>query len=72
MPKVYTESYAKKEKKTPQLKINVTQLDSQPTYGKLFFHIKKQNIHKYILKESVVSNPICQVLDLATSLLKKK
>jgi len=33
---------------------------------------KNKNIHKYILKESVVSNPICQVLYLATSLLKKK
>jgi len=70
MPKVYK---LKAKKDNPQqLKIKVTQLDSQPTYGKLFFHIKKQNIHKYILKESVVSNPICQVLDLATSLLKKK
>jgi len=39
MPKVYK---LKAKKDNPQqLKIKVTQLDSQPTYGKLFFHIKK-------------------------------
>jgi len=64
-------NYNAKIRKTPQLKNQSDTARLTPTYGKLFFHIKK-NIHKYILKESVVSNPICQVLYLATSLLKKK
>ena len=70
MPNTYTEITI--NKKIPQLKNQSDTARLTPTFGKLFFHIKKQNIHKYILKESVVSNLICQVLYLATSLLKKK